>query len=62
MLGEAAWYWTRSPSFEDGSFVMTIFVSGGHCNGLANFGYGHGGGVRPALNLKSDILVSEVKK
>ncbi len=53
--GRTKWYWTRSPASSYGALVRYV-----HSAGV--FGYVHsssdGYGVRPALNLKSETLVS----
>jgi len=56
--GDAWWYWTRSPGTPYGYRVRYV-SSAGAFNSLrvANNG---SNGVRPALNLKSEILVSEI--
>ncbi len=54
----ANWYWTRSPDSNYGSYVRVVHSEG-------DFDYysasEDNGGVRPALNLKSEFLVSEVR-
>jgi serine/threonine protein kinase len=52
-------YWTRSPGSGDGGHVCGV-SSGGDFN-LSYFAYYSGDGIRPALNLKSDTLVSEIR-
>jgi len=57
---EARSYWLRSPASFRGNIVRLVYSAGGFLylvGGLADFG---DGGVRPALNLKSGILVSEI--
>jgi hypothetical protein len=63
--GENWWYWTRSPYSRGGTAVRTVSRGGNvtragwfYTDGAAD-GYGS---VLPALNLKSEILVSEIKK
>lgn len=52
-----AWYWwLRSPNAGNSHNVRHVFSSGALYNSLACYG---GYGVRPALNLSSDILVSD---
>jgi len=56
--GETRWYWTRSPVSRCGSIVRYV-------SGAGEFYYDSGAydgitAVRPALNLKSGILVSEI--
>ncbi len=50
------WYWTRSPSLHVASTVAHIEVGGGFSAGLASSCPARG--VRPAVNLKSDTLVT----
>ncbi len=59
IAGETFWYWTRSPA-SDFSYECVC--------GVASYGaFGMGtavaaeGGVRPALNLKSDTMVSKIR-
>ncbi len=56
--GEIWWYWTRSPDLPYGYGVRLV-------NSDSDFSYGRalsaGHGVRPALNLKSEVLVSEIR-
>ncbi len=57
--GETWWYWTRSPASHTASFVRLVSYVGVT---YGNFAFhGHHLGVRPALNLKSEILVSEIR-
>jgi hypothetical protein len=53
------WYWTRSPTSGYGYAVRNVFFAGEFDNSLANLGGVFA--VRPALNLKSEVLVSEIK-
>jgi serine/threonine protein kinase len=54
---KAQFYWTRSPGSVSGDAVCYVFQAGGFYYSFAkNFIYG----VRPALNLKSEILVSKI--
>jgi len=58
-------YWTRSPNPDYGDRVSNItdegdFRGGDYSIRYLNADYGNGGG-RPALNLKSGILVSEIR-
>jgi len=55
---EARWYWTRSP--KKGYSVLDVNVSGEFYE--VGSTSSDGGGVRPALNLKSEISVSEIKR
>jgi hypothetical protein len=58
IAGETWWYWSRSPDSLVGHFVRNVSSTGVFLNyRRANAGYS---GVRPALNLKSGILVSEI--
>ena len=50
------WWWLRSPNSSNAYRVRCVDSDGGLDDGSAYFG---GGGVRPALNLSSDILVSD---
>ena len=56
--GEVRWYWIRSPASGNGTCVRSFSGAGEFSYGLASPGY-HG--VRPALNLKSETLVSEIR-
>ncbi len=56
--GDARLYWTRSPGSFYGDHVCFVEFAGGFSGGSA---YGAYRAVRPALNLKSEILVSEIK-
>ncbi len=56
--GEAKWYRTRSPDSSDGYHVRNVNYDGEFIYYFAN---NDNFGVRPALNLKSGILVSETK-
>ncbi len=62
-LGDrAGWYWTRSPDSLNSSLVCGV-GSAGAFNGLYvsdRIATLDNGAVRPALNLKSEILVSEI--
>lgn len=50
------WWWLRSPRSSDASSVRCVYSDGG----LSNYdAYDGSRGVRPALNLSSDILVSD---
>jgi DNA-directed RNA polymerase subunit RPC12/RpoP len=53
--GEGLWYWTRSPVSNGGVSVRYVFSTGGF---NSNRAYRDLIGARPALNLKSGILVS----
>ncbi len=55
---EALWYSTRSPHSYSGIHVRFVYYDG---NFSLNYANGTFDGVRPALNLKSEILVSEIK-
>jgi hypothetical protein len=57
--GETELYWTRSPDTYSGSHVRFVSLDGKffHYYGAGYSGYA----VRPALNLKSEILVSEIR-
>jgi hypothetical protein len=56
--GKRWWYWTRSPGFAAG---YEYSVTRGGWFSSFHLVYDACGGVRPALNLKSGILVSEIK-
>ncbi len=56
--GKARWYWTRSPFSNCGNYVRNVLHAGEFSDSDAGDGVV---GVRPALNLKSEILVSEVR-
>jgi hypothetical protein len=64
--GETWWYWPRSPGSSYGSYVLTVLSTGEFYNinvfpfRLAS-AYIDRGAVRPALNLKAEILVSEIR-
>jgi hypothetical protein len=52
------WYWTRSPSARNNGFLHSVYANG-------NFEYTNSarhsvGGVRPVVNVKSDIALSKV--
>jgi len=54
------WYWTRSPDSKHSDIVKVVSLMGdfgGYGYDSANYGWC---GVRPALNLKSEILASEI--
>jgi serine/threonine protein kinase len=51
-------YWTRSPFSQDGFSVLSVIPNGKFINSHA---YSSTYGVRPALNLKADTLVSEIR-
>lgn len=51
------WYWLRSPSASGSYNVRVVYSDGALFNGIGAY-YGNGG-VRPALNLSSSILVSD---
>jgi len=57
--GETWWYWTRSPDYRLASLVRSVALEGGfmdyHANNVLI-------GVRPAINMKSDIRVTKVRK
>ena len=57
MLGEnIRWYWTRSPDSHFGRVRIVLNAGGFYSSVSSNFQF-----VRPVLNLKSGILVSEIK-
>jgi hypothetical protein len=56
--GETWWYWTRSPASTYGILVCLVNRHGGFESNFAYYGLA---AVRPALNLKSEVLVSEIK-
>ncbi len=60
--GKPDWYWTRSPDYYCGAYVCLV-VNGGESHNIYMRGYAakNAYGVRPALNLKSGILVSEIR-
>jgi len=51
-------YWTRSPAMFHGASVSGVASTGAFCYDVA---YNGAIGVRPALNLKADTLVSEIR-
>jgi hypothetical protein len=63
LLGdEACWYWTRSPGPGYGDSVRCVSSTGAFSYYSVLSAYSSGiRGLRPALNLKSGILVSEIK-
>ena len=54
--GSNDYWWLRTPDAEHASYVRNVYSDGSL---RSNFAYGGSCGVRPALNLKSDILVSD---
>lgn len=56
--GENSWYWVRSPESNNGLFTLYVNVDGGFKYSL--YAYYSSLGVRPALNLKADTLVSKI--
>jgi serine/threonine protein kinase len=58
--GETLWYWTRSPVSFDGSSVCYVSSAGAFSYNLYRTVDNDQCGIRPALNLKSEILVSEI--
>jgi hypothetical protein len=58
--GETWWYWTRSPDSRNGSSVRVICRAGTFYDFIAS-DYIDIHGVPPALNLKSETLVSEIR-
>jgi hypothetical protein len=56
--GKRWWYWTRSPGFAAG-WEESVARNGALLP--FRFVYDASGGVRPALNLKSETLVSEIR-
>jgi hypothetical protein len=59
--GYGFWYWTRSPDSVDSDGVRGVYNSGAFDNLRANASDFADDGVRPALNLKADTLVSKIK-
>ena len=60
--GKTCWYWTRSPASLNLGLVRRVSYIGDFLNDFTyNSTSSDPGGVRPALNLKSEILVSEIK-
>jgi hypothetical protein len=59
--GEKEWYWTRSPDSNRGDFVRSVGSTGGIDNVYGVLADEIASAVRPALNLKSGIFVSEIK-
>ncbi len=58
IYGNNWFYWTRSPDLEYGYLLRCVYTNGDFSDDLAHYSdYG----VRPAVNLKSDILVSEIR-
>jgi serine/threonine protein kinase len=59
LFGEARWYWTRSPGSDYIGGVRSVHGDGE----FSNSGGAESStvGVRPALNLKADTLVSEIR-
>ncbi len=58
--GDTKWYWTRSPDSYDGHIVRYVLIAGDefyYCYTLT--GSSADFWVRPALNVKSEILVSD---
>lgn len=53
--GSATFWWLRSPSTRNASYVWLVYSDGQYSNGNANYTYG----VRPALVLPTDLLVSD---
>ena len=56
------YYWTMSPSYYNSSYAYPANVFLVFLNGRLDTDYGHvdwaGGGVRPAINLRSDVTIS----
>ncbi len=59
--GTARWYWTRSPGSDYGDCVFYVASAGDFYGGYYAYAGNGGRGVRPALNLKSETLVSDIK-
>ncbi len=61
--GAAQWYWTRSPVSQFGCVLRCVSTNGFFSTLYAKppRDLGRGRGIRPVLNLKSEILVSEIK-
>jgi hypothetical protein len=57
-VGDTRYYWTRSPDDFSYSFLKIVSYGGRFGNAYA---WASVCGVRPALNLKSEILVSEIR-
>ncbi len=55
------WYWTRAPDSRLGRVVLSVSYSGSFAHWVSHLAFLDFLGVRPALNLKSEILVSEIK-
>lgn len=53
--GSATYWWLRSPSADDTSYVWNVNSAGQYFNSVANYTCG----VRPALVLPTDLLVSD---
>ncbi len=62
IYGNNWYYWTRSPYSDYGTFVRRVGSEGAFDNFYLDFSAAirSNYGVRPALNLKSEILVSEI--
>jgi hypothetical protein len=58
--GKAWWYWARSPDSYYGTRVSIVFHTGEFYSGIIVGGVALYA-VRPALNLKADTLVSEIR-
>lgn len=54
--GQPWWWWLRTPNASNAHYVRIVHPSGGLSNNNAYYGVG---GLRPALNLSSSILVSD---
>ncbi len=54
------WYWTRTPASESGHQVIVV-IDNGELGWRYYATFGKPTGVRPALNLKSEVLVNEAR-
>jgi hypothetical protein len=60
--GKPDWYWTRSPDYYCGAYVNLVAKGGeSHNIYIRDYAAINTYGVRPALNLKSDTPVSEIR-
>jgi len=59
--GKLDWYWTRSPDYCCGVYVCLVLKGGERYNmNIRDYAFNNYHGVRPVLNLKSDIPVSVI--
>ena len=55
-LYSGSWYWTSSPNYFDGSSAVVMNVNSNGNAGLSHYADYSDDGVRPVLNLSSDVL------